>query len=233
MYNPMLQTTSGVHNPQLLAMLQTPPHLQHHQFSRQIQQQTQMQHYASIAPAPERQQQRQDQQLQQGDEGSSKHGNSCTTTTQPSSSTSVPSTRPSRRKNPGTTKSKGKSVPPFYLFDAPCELRTNFILSQKLHNLPIPDDTNAFHYGMAVNGFHPQLNAQANPIVPLSGALPAGAVRLIDGRSRRKGRTGKERNEREQKRAQKITELIDELRTSMENGGWEVEDKSKYHTLTR
>lgn len=87
---------------------------------------------------------------------------------------------------------------------------------------------------MAVNGFHPQLNAQINPVLPLSGtaALPAGQVQLVDARSKKNNRAGKERNEREQKRAQKITELIEKLRISMENGGWKVEMKSKFHTLS-
>lgn len=126
-----------------------------------------------------------------------------------------------------------KSIPPFYLFDAPCELRTNFLATQMLHNIPIKEDSNSYHYGMAVNGFHPQLNAQNNPVLPLpSVALPPGSVQLVDARAKRNRKTGKERNEREQKRAQKITELIEILRLSMERGGWKVEMKSKYHTLS-
>jgi len=42
-----------------------------------------------------------------------------------------------------------------------------------------------------------------------------------------------DRNEREQRRAQQITELIDELRESMVKAGWKVELKGKYHTLSR
>lgn len=108
-----------------------------------------------------------------------------------------------------------------------------------MHNLPVPEDSNYFHYGMAVNGFHPQLNAQMNPVLPLAGsaggsaAYPPGMVQLIDARSKKKNRSGRERNEREQKRAQKITELIEELRMGMEDGGWKVEMKSKYHTLSK
>jgi len=105
--------------------------------------------------------------------------------------------------------------------------------SQRMHNIPISEDNNSFHYGMAVNGFHPQLNAQVNPVLPLPGVtLPLGAVQLVDARSKKNRKTGKERNEREQKRAQKITELIEKLRLSMERGGWKVEMKSKYHTLS-
>jgi hypothetical protein len=140
------------------------------------------------------------------------------------------------------TQPNGKPIPPFYLFDAPCELRANYIQSQRQHGLPVPEDSNYFHYGMAVNGFHPQLNAQMNPVMPLGGVgsnssiaapYPPGAVQLIDARSRKKDRTGRQRNEREQKRAQKITELIEELRMGMEDGGWKVEMKSKYHTLSK
>jgi len=41
----------------------------------------------------------------------------------------------------------------------------------------------------------------------------------------------RERNEREQKRAQRISELIDSLRLVMHEGGWKIETKSKCHTL--
>jgi len=117
------------------------------------------------------------------------------------------------------------------------------------------NDPNSYHYGMAVHGFHPQLNALTNPVLPLAGAaagtndpsqggvVGAGAndVRLIDGRHGHKGSSasgrgsgggGKERNEREQRRAQKIRELFEHLRLSMVNWGWKVEMKSKYHTLS-
>jgi len=65
-------------------------------------------------------------------------------------------------------------------------------------------------------------------------------VRLLDGRSCRPEPAKKimskaaikERNEREQRRAQKIAELIEKLRLSMVKGGWKVEMKSKYHTLS-
>lgn len=114
--------------------------------------------------------------------------------------------------------------------------------------------------GVSINGFHPQLNAMSNPTLPLAGfnsmGLPSvtsasmippqqGAgqnqnVRLLDGRSFRpepakkimSKEAVKERNEREQRRAQKIAELIENLRLSMVKGGWKVEMKSKYHTLS-
>lgn len=195
--------------------------------------------------------------------------------------------------NVNTTTKSSVQVPPFYLFDAPCELRTNFVQSQRMHGLPVTgiEDVNSFHYGMAVNGFHPQVNAQDNPILPLNTSrsgtnnntaehhylLPTNAqlsgatmtasnnsvhhynttnhhhinmppVKLVDGRHVQRGnkddggavnitsggggKGGKERNEREQKRAKKITELIETLRLSMQKGGWRIEMKSKYQTLT-
>lgn len=100
-------------------------------------------------------------------------------------------------------------------------------------NLPVHQDGNSFHYGMAVNGFHPQLNVATDPLPVSSSHLPPGVnVKLLDSRHKERKGAGKERNEREQKRAQKITELIEQIRTSMEDGGWKVEMKSKHHTLT-
>eukprot|EP00986_Skeletonema_menzelii_P000521 scaffold157_cov204-Skeletonema_menzelii.AAC.3 len=46
-------------------------------------------------------------------------------------------------------------------------------------------------------------------------------------------RNSRERNNREQLRAQKITQLISELRENMEKGGWQEEMKSKYQTLSQ
>ena len=174
--------------------------------------------------------------------------------------------------------------PPFYLFEAPYELRMNYLQSQlgsaaaaSAPGGPLltsgagpvhPGDPNSYHYGMAVsgvsvNGFHPQINARSNPIVPLAGTAGGGGltvaalqgqqqstlaamaqaggplapqqVRFVDGRNVPKGKgkgNVKERNEREQRRAQKIAELIEKLRLSMVRGGWKVEMKSKYHTLS-
>lgn len=123
--------------------------------------------------------------------------------------------------------------PPFYLFGAPCELRYNFIQSQKQHDLPIWQDNNSYHYGMAINGFHPQLNAMENPPVLIDSRHAAGKKgsggKSVD--SAQRASSCKERNEKEQRRAQKITELIERLRLSMVEGGWKVEMKSKYHTL--
>jgi hypothetical protein len=46
-------------------------------------------------------------------------------------------------------------------------------------------------------------------------------------------KAAKERNEREQVRAKKITQLIDELRVNMQKEGWKEEMKSKYDTLSQ
>ncbi len=127
--------------------------------------------------------------------------------------------------------------PPFYLFDAPCELRTNYLQAQREKNVAPVNDSNAFHYGMAINGYHPEAaaNTQVNPIMPASlgaAVLPNGKrVELIDGRHKHKKKAS-ERNEREQQRAQKITELIEKLRNTMEKGGWKFEMKSKYQILS-
>jgi hypothetical protein len=135
-----------------------------------------------------------------------------------------------------TSAQNPQETPPFYLFDAPCELRANFLQAQRQNDMTNFQDSNSFHYGMAVNGFHPQVNAQVNPIMPASlgaAVLPNGKhVELIDGRHKHT-RKSSQRNEREQQRAQKITELIDKLRNTMEEGGWRVEMKSKYQILSQ
>lgn len=143
-----------------------------------------------------------------------------------------PAKAPKSKKSSKTT---SNATPPFLLFDAPCELRANFMQTQRLLNLPVHQDNNSYHYGLIVNGFHPQLNASMDPsLLPLS---PEADIKLIDSRNIRhskKGRAeGKERNEREQKRAQKITDLIEQIRLSIEDGGWKVEMKSKHHTLSK
>jgi len=149
------------------------------------------------------------------------------------------------------------------------------------------------HYGMIINGFHPQVNAQVNPVLPMpsaggvisfgamnmnnalnnfhasniigcstdlsnsnDGALSGTTTSSTDQKSTAcNGKTAlsssesnnnitvadasngaksaRERNEREQMRAKKITQLIHELRTNMQNGGWKQEMKSKYQTLSQ
>ena len=164
-----------------------------------------------------------------------------TNTVSSSSSSNPPPSKGRKKKKAGSNhNAKGSSnnqdeTPPFYLFDAPCELRANFLQAQRRNDVTSFQDSNSFHYGMAVNGFHPQVNAQVNPIMPASlgaAVLPNGKlVEFIDGRHKHKRKIS-ERNEREQQRAQKITELIDKLRNTMEKGGWKVEMKSKYQILS-
>lgn len=119
--------------------------------------------------------------------------------------------------------SDSSELPPFLLFDAPIELRANFIASQRAHGIyPTMRDNNSLHYQM--NG--------AVAAASSSGGCHSNVVRLIDGRH---GNVGHKRvkNAREQQRTQKITDLIDELRGKMERGGWKVGMKSKFHTLSR
>jgi len=124
-----------------------------------------------------------------------------------------------KKKSPAGLNGGNGPPPPFMLFDAPCELRYNFAQTQQRYNMPLQVGANDFHYGVPVNGFHPQLNAQENPPV------------MLDARHCPK-KASSDRNEREQKRAHKITELIEDLRVSMIDGGWNVQVKSKYHTLS-
>mgnify|MGYP000178303154 CR=1 FL=1 len=149
---------------------------------------------------------------------------------------------------PGSDDNMTTTPPPFYLFDAPIELRVNFMQSQRMHGLPVTEDNNSYHYGVAVNGFHPQLSGQGNSSTSMfhhssannngSGSSSSGShnassstVQLVDARHGNR-KAGRIKNEREQRRAQKITELIDQLREKMETGGWKVEIKSKFHTLS-
>jgi hypothetical protein len=152
-----------------------------------------------------------------------------------------PPVKKSRRKGKATTAKAAKAAaanapPPFLLFDAPCELRANFMNAQRSHGMPAMQDNNAYHYGMAVNGFHPQDHLDP----PMRAISEAGSstsnstnntVRLIDGRH---GNQGMKRlkNVKEQKRAQRITDLIEQLREKMEQDGWNVGMKSKFHTLS-
>jgi len=120
--------------------------------------------------------------------------------------------------------------------------------NQRRLGLPIQHDPNSYHYGETVNGFHPHqyqlpFGATAgagagvgaatggSPPRPPHNGLPP---QLIDARhgNHCKSKNGQVKNEREQKRAQKITELIEQLRLQMEEGGWQVEARSKFHTLS-
>ena len=106
--------------------------------------------------------------------------------------------------------------------------------AQRALGMPPLQDNNSVHYGMA--GFHPQ-QQQPSSSNSASSSHHSGAgsssrgVRLIDGRHGDL-RNKRVKNEREQKRTQKITDLIDHLRVKMERGGWKVGLKSKFHTLS-
>jgi len=163
------------------------------------------------------------------------------------------STKSKKKKAKGSSTNNASSMdpnalPPFYLFDAPIELRANFMQNQRRLGLPIQHDPNSYHYGETVNGFHPHqyslpfgaengsAGAGGGLEFPPPNARPSNAPppQLIDARNgnHRKNRGGQVKNEREQKRAQKITELIEQLRLQMEQGGWQVEARSKFHTLS-
>jgi hypothetical protein len=146
-----------------------------------------------------------------------------------------PPNKKSRRKGKATTAkaAAANAPPPFLLFDAPVELRANFMNAQRSHGMPAMQDNNAYHYGMAVNGFHPQdhLNPPMRAISEGGSSTSNNTIRLIDGRH---GNQGMKRlkNVKEQKRAQRITDLIEQLREKMEQDGWNVGMKSKFHTLS-
>ena len=145
--------------------------------------------------------------------------------------------------NPNAGAAASTLPPPFYLFDAPIELRANFMQNQRRLGLPIQHDPNSYHYGETVNGFHPhqyQLPFGATAAAATGGSPPRPPhnglpPQLIDARHGNycKSKNGQVKNEREQKRAQKITELIEQLRLQMEEGGWQVEARSKFHTLSK
>ena len=145
-----------------------------------------------------------------------------------------------RRSSQGSSNSNNKrsklhasSQPPFHIFDAPVELRQNFIQAQRAHGMPVLEDNNSYHFGMTVNGFHPQRSLE-EPFMykslsskrPLPDPVPVVDARHADAGSKRL------KNAKEQKRAHRISELIDQLRVKMEKGGWKVGIKSKFHTLS-
>jgi len=123
-------------------------------------------------------------------------------------------------------------APPFLLFDSPVELRANFNQNQRRLGMPVKHDCNSYHYGEAVKGFHPQHIAaeDGGSMIPQHQQRRP-EVQLIDGRHGPPANVGRAKNEREQKRAQKITELIDQLGVIMNEGGWKI-GKSKYQTLS-
>ena len=152
---------------------------------------------------------------------------------------SKPKRSGARKNKYGVTNDKAQ-VPPFFLFDAPVELRHNFMKAQQALSLPTSiQDSNSFHYGLAMNSFQPVIKYKDNKVKSLTMlnsvdeiVNPHGKkVDLLDARQK-KNQNGNDRNEREQQRAQKITELIDKLRLTMVQNGWKVEMKSKYQILS-
>ena len=113
---------------------------------------------------------------------------------------------------PATSQSQTAGSTPFMLFGAPAEMRHNYIEAQKAKGVPPLNDSNSFYYNHAGNGTAPPP--------------------LVDGRHADQG-SKRIKNEKEQKRAQRITELIDELREAMAESGWESGVKSKLHTLAK
>ena len=110
----------------------------------------------------------------------------------------------------------------FHLFDAPLELRTSFLQAQRAYGIEVdPNDTSNL-FGMSVNGFHPQ-----------EGKFPeADTVRMINAPQQNEKKDKHLKNVKEQKRAQRITSLIEELRTKMEKDGWTSGLRNKVHTLS-
>lgn len=159
---------------------------------------------------------------------------------------STTSTRPA-----ASSSTTSSSLPPFYLFGAPIELRANFMANQRKRGLPIEcNDPNSFYYGETVNGYHPQqllkscmTNQQTAASLLQVGFDPTKhrhthdpLPKMIDarhGNSRRSSKGGQQKNEREQKRAQKITELIEQLRGQIEESGWQVDGRSKFNILSK
>ena len=155
--------------------------------------------------------------------------------------------RPSKGQQQRQTKQRKKKEeeeeePPFMLFDAPVELRHNFIQSQRAHGLPVLHDNNSYHFARSAASVTPTplISADgATSMIPTSTFAHASHAsnrpmpRLVDARHG-DDTVGSKRikNAKEQKRAQRITELIEQLRIRMEKGGWKVGIKSKLHTLS-
>ena len=106
--------------------------------------------------------------------------------------------------------------PPLILPEPSAELRANFLASQRAAGFPLLD-SNQYHFGVSVNGFHPQSNM---------------GVQSNVGTGKRSHTKGM-KNVKEQRRTKQITDLIDDLRLKMEKDGWHVGlNKSKFNTLS-
>jgi hypothetical protein len=136
--------------------------------------------------------------------------------------------------HPGATAGSSGRGTPVVSFDtaaaAPIELRTNFENSLRAHGM-LDANSVPYSFGVSVNGFHPQQGMMGSASSSVTGDTSAAASRLGAGL----GGAGEKRlkNAKEQVRAQKIAELIDELREKMQKSGWSVGvSKSKYNTLS-
>jgi len=114
------------------------------------------------------------------------------------------------------------NLPPFELFGAPIELRTSFIQAQRAMGLPVLHDTNTEHFGAVVNGFHPQYHSN---------------IQFIDNRTT-STQCKRQRAFREQRRSQRVSSLIDELKVKMARENWKINDDTnrrrdnKFQTLS-
>ena len=111
---------------------------------------------------------------------------------------------------------KTNATAPRDMFQLPLDLRSNFIEAQRIHGADsrgiVQDPLVVQHHSTIGQGLRPFAKTPCTESAKKSVS---------------------ERNEREQRRAQQITELIDELKETMVKDGWKVEMKGKYHTLSR
>lgn len=133
----------------------------------------------------------------------------------------------------GAGGSSGRDTPvmSFDAAAAPIELRTNFENSMRAHGM-LDANSVPFSFGVSVNGFHPQQGMMmGSASSSVTGDTSAAASRLGAGLCG--GGEKRLKNAKEQVRAQKIAELIDELREKMQKSGWSVGvSKSKFNTLS-
>lgn len=108
--------------------------------------------------------------------------------------------------------SDASDLPPFLLFDAPIELRANFMAAQRAHGLPPLQDTNTAHYQQPPQQQQQPVEQHQQPQVARK------QPRLVDGRHGYINK--KDRNVREQKRTQKIADLIDQVRRRIDLLCW-------------
>lgn len=146
-----------------------------------------------------------------------------------------------------TARQHRQKTPPPLQSDSSMELRANFIASQRAHGIPIlsypynPSIPAATSSNMSSTTAAPlttvpdlaNTSTSTKPqAASSSGTFHPSSLRLLDTRHDPNS-TKRAKNAKEQKRAQRITNLIDQLRTTMENDGWRVELKSKFHVLSR